>query len=165
MEKNLGPGTQNQQTNDQQTRNLEAYNYRKLEVWQQSQEIAAQVVRLATGLPRDPAVAVISRQLVASAGSVAANIAEGHGRFTFAAYRNHLSIAKGSACEADSWLDLLRRTGHISAEQEAALHQRLLSVVAVLTTKIRNLDARAKDAAQTRLREDEAPYAVEADLD
>ena len=165
MEKNLGPGTQNQQTNDQQARNLEAYNYRKLDVWQQSQEIAAQVVRLASELPRDPAVAVISRQLVASAGSVAANIAEGHGRFTFGAYRNHLSIAKGSACEADSWLDLLRRTGHISAEQEAALHQRLLSVVAVLTTKIRNLDARAKDAAQTRLREDEAPYAVEADLD
>ena len=155
----------NQQTRNQQTRNLAAYNYRKLDVWQQAQEIAAQIVRLAADQPRDPSVAVISRQLVAAAGSVAANIAEGHGRFTFAAYRNHLSIAKGSACEADSWLDLLRRTGHISAEREAALHDRLLSVIAVLTTKIRSLDASARAAAQTRVREDDALYGVEDSLD
>ena len=155
----------NQQARSQQTRNLAAYNYRKLDVWQQAQEIAAQIVRLAADLPRDPSVAVISRQLVASAGSVAANIAEGHGRFTFAAYRNHLSIAKGSACEADSWLDLLRRTGHISAEREAALHDQLLSVIAVLTTKIRSLDASAREAAQTRVREDDTLYGVEGGLD
>jgi four helix bundle protein len=155
----------NQQTRNQQTRNLAAYNYRKLDVWQQAQEIAAHIVRLAADLPRDPSVAVISRQLVASAGSVAANIAEGHGRFTFAAYRNHLSIAKGSACEADSWLDLLRRTGHISAEREAALHDQLLSVIAVLTTKIRSLDASAREAAQTRVRKDDALYGVEGGLD
>ena len=155
----------NQQARSQQTRNLAAYNYRKLDVWQQAQEIAAQIVRLAADLPRDPSVAVISRQLVASAGSVAANIAEGHGRFTFAAYRNHLSIAKGSACEADSWLDLLRRTGHISAEREAALHDQLLSVIAVLTTKIRSLDASARESAQTRVREDDAPYGVEGGPD
>ena len=155
----------NQQTRNQQTRNLAAYNYRKLDVWQQAQEIAAQIVRLAADQPRDPSVAVISRQLVAAAGSVAANIAEGHGRFTFAAYRNHLSIAKGSACEADSWLDLLRRTGHISAEREAALHDQLLSVIAVLTTKIRSLDASARAAAQTRVRKDDALYGVEDSLD
>ena len=109
-----------------------------------AQESAVEVIRLARQLPRDLATREIARQLVAAAGSVGANIAEGHGRFTFGAYKNHLSIAKGSACEVDSWLDLLRRTGDITEEQESSLHVRQTSLVALLTSKIRALEDRAK---------------------
>ena len=45
--------------------------------------------------------------MMRSAGSVPANIAEGYGRYSQAAYRSHLSIARGSLFETQSWIDLL----------------------------------------------------------
>ena len=153
----------NQQTSEPPNRGTAAagatYNYRNLRAWQEAQELAAEIVAIVRVLPRDAATAAIARQLVAAAGSVAANIAEGHGRFSRAAYRNHLSIAKGSACEADSWLDLLRRTGHISPEQEGALHRRLTALVALLTHKMRALE----HDADSRVREDQERYDTDDD--
>jgi four helix bundle protein len=136
------------------------YNYRNLDVWQSAQEIAAEIIQLLRRLPRDAAVDEITHQLIRAAGSVGANVAEGHGRYTFGAYRNHLSIAKGSACETDGWLDLLRRINAISEQQEATLHSRLTSLVAVLTRKITNLEARAKQAGY-RAREEPGVYYVD----
>lgn len=131
----------NRQTRNQQTRGSEpSYNFRNLDVWQRAQTIAEHVVRLSARLPSKVAPREISRQVVRSAGSVAANIAEGHGRFTRAAYRNHLSIAKASACETDSWLDLLKRCGFVSEQEERELHREILGVIAILTAKIRQLD-------------------------
>src|SRR3972149_746519 len=107
MAENLEPGTQNP-----------AYSYRNLLLWQKAQALALEVIRLVASLPRDQTTQVIGRQIVGSAGSIAANIAEGHGRYSLAAHRNHLSIAKGAACETDSWLDLLRQSGYIDADTE-----------------------------------------------
>lgn len=136
------------------------YSYRNLDVWQSAQEIAAAIIVLLRRLPRDAAVDEITHQLIRSAGSVGANIAEGHGRYTFGTYRNHLSIAKGSACETDSWLDLLRRIDAISEQQEAALHSRLTSLVAVLTSKILGLEARAKQVGY-KVHEEPGVYYVD----
>jgi four helix bundle protein len=136
------------------------YSYRNLDVWQSAQEIAAEIILLLRRVPRDAAVDEITHQLIRAAGSIGANIAEGHGRYTFRAYKNHLSIAKGSACESESWLDLLRRIDAISEQQEAALHSRLTSLVAVLTSKILSLEARAKQAGY-RVREEPGAYYVD----
>jgi len=152
---NLGAG----KPTNQGTRQA-PYSYRNLDVWQSAQEIAAEIILLLRRVPRDAAVDEITHQLIRAAGSVGANIAEGHGRYTFGAYRNHLSIAKGSACEADSWLDLLRRVDAIGEQQEADLHSRLISLVAVLTSKILSLEARAKQAGY-RVREEPGIYYVD----
>lgn len=152
---NLGAG----KPTNQGTRQA-PYSYRNLDVWQSAQEIAAEIILLLRRVPRDAAVDEITHQLIRAAGSVGANIAEGHGRYTFGAYRNHLSIAKGSACEADSWLDLLRRVDAIGEQQEADLHSRLISLVAVLTSKILSLEARAKQAGY-RVREVPGIYYVD----
>ena len=93
---------------------ITGYSYRKLDIWERSQVLAVRVITIALALPRDPGMAVIVRQLVGSVGSIGANIAEGHGRFSRAAYANHLSIAKGSASEVGSWLNLLRRLDEIA---------------------------------------------------
>ena len=82
-----------------------AYSYRNLDLWQRAQELALGVVKMSESLPRSEAARSIARQVVSSSGSVAANIAEGHGRYSVAAYRNHLSIARGSVAETDSWVD------------------------------------------------------------
>ena len=95
------------------------YGFRSLIVWQKSQGLALEIARLVAGLPRDSVASVLGRQIMASAASIGANIAEGHGRYAVGAYRNHLSIARGSACETDGWLDLLHRAGYIDEEMES----------------------------------------------
>lgn len=140
------------------------YTYRNLVLWQQAQEFAQAIVELVDRLPASRSVDTIARQLVRSATSVAANIAEGHGRFGVASYRNHLSIAKGSACEADSWLDLLRRLNLIAPQYEAKLHERCAALIASLTGRIRDLER----MPTKKIREQPADYGsisgVEDDL-
>lgn len=133
----------------------QAYGFRQLGLWQKAQGFAVEVVKLVDGLPTRRSVDVASRQLVRAATSVAANIAEGHGRFTLPAYRNHLSIAKGSACEALSWLDLLSRLGHVDAAVGNSLEDRCEELIAALTRRIRSLEQQEK---QRRVREVGSPY-------
>ena len=96
---------------------------------------------------------------MASSSSVGANVAEGHGRFTLPAHRNHLSIAKGSACETDSWLDLLRRAGYADSEVEQRLHASCDELIRMLTAKILQLER--LEQSKKRVREEPSPYSVE----
>ena len=89
-----------------------------------------------------------------SASSIGANVAEGHGRYTLPAHRNHLSIAKGSACETDGWLDLLHRAGYLEADTEGRLHADCQELIRMLTAKILDLDRMEK----TRIREGPPDY-------
>jgi len=120
--------------------------------------LALAVIRVVAGLPRDNAAQIIGRQLVASAGSIGANIAEGHGRFSLAAHRNHLSIAKGSACETDGWLYLLCRAGYLEAEVEDRLHQDCQEIIRMLTAKILDFERRESGRGGATLRETSSPY-------
>ena len=131
------------------------YSYRNLDVWQQAQELAVKVIRALERVPQGNTTAVLTRQLVAAVSSIAANIAEGHGRYSRAAYRNHLSIARGSLCEADSWLDLLRRLGHLPETEFDRLHEECNSLLRILTAKMRSLER------ALALREEAASYVVE----
>ena len=125
------------------------YTYRNLDVWNRAQEMAVDVIRLVRRLPRsDDAVRVIARQVIAAAGSVGANIAEGHGRMSRKAYRQYLVISRGSASEVGSWLDLLKRLELLTEDQESPLQDELDSLIGLLTYKIRSL-AEA-DAASTK---------------
>jgi len=135
----------------------ETYNYRKLVLWQKAQELTLEIVNLVSKLPNDRVAPVLGRQPLRSASLIGANVAEGHGRFSFAAHRNHLSIAKGSACETDGWLDLLRRSGYLEDVDEARLHNACQEIIRMLTAKI--LDLQRREAASgKRVREQPEPY-------
>ena len=150
---NLDPGTQNQGPGTQD----QTYSYRNLLLWQKAQDLALQVIRVVSSLPKDPAAQIIVRQIIAASASVAANIAEGHGRFTLPAHRNHLSIAKGSACETDGWLDLLQKAGYIDPAAEERLHQECEAIIRMLTAKIIQLE-RMEKAKPRRLGEEMSLY-------
>ena len=119
---------------------MDAYSYRELDVWELAQDLAANVVCLVKEVPKDLSSIEISKQLVRAGGSAPANIAEGHGRYTLAAYRNHLLIARGSVAEVGSWVDLLHRCEYISAEDDRRLSSAADSVTALLTVKARTLE-------------------------
>ena len=131
-----------------------SYSYRNLLLWQKSQALTLEVVKIVSSLPNDRVASVVGRQMVRSASSIAANIAEGHGRFTLPAHRNHLSIAKGSACETDGWLDLLHRAGYLDADSETRLHADCKELIRMLTAKILALErkeGRAGKAAREEI--------------
>lgn len=139
----------------------EVYTYRNLILWQKAQDLALAIVKLAGKLPNDRVAPTLARQVVRSASSVSANIAEGHGRYSLGAHRNHLSIAKGSVCETDSWVDLLCRAGYLGAQAEQRLHADCEEIMRMLTAKIVDLERRER-AGGKQVREEPEIYSTEA---
>jgi four helix bundle protein len=108
-------------------------------MWNKAQDFAAAIANLAVKLPRNPACNVISAQLMRSAASIGANIAEGYGRYSQPAYRSHLSFARGSACESESWLDLLRRLDYLSEGEASDLYSQCDELERMLTARMKSL--------------------------
>ena len=142
------------------------YTYRNLDVWDRAQNMAVDVIKLTRRLPeRDRAADAISKQVIRAAGSVGANIAEGHGRMSRNMYRQYLVISRGSASEVGSWLDLLKRLEYIATEEEDKLQVELDSLIGLITFKMRALADAAK-AEGTRVREEPSAYGIaEHELD
>ena len=132
------------------------YTHRNLILWQRAQELAHQMIQLTKRLPQNWANAILARQIISAATSIGANIAEGHGRFTPGAHGHHLSIAKGSTAETDSWLDCLCREGYLSREDEAPLHNECMKIMAMLTSKI--IDLERMSTTTKKLREELGEY-------
>jgi len=134
-----------------------AEDFTRLILWQRSQDLAAEIAAFVASLPRNRAADIIGTQVMRSAGSVPANIAEGYGRFSQAAYRNHLSIARGSLFETQSWIDLLHRTGLIEITQKATLIEACQEVGKLLTVWMKALS----NGNQSYAREEGEGYRVD----
>jgi four helix bundle protein len=76
-------------------------NYRDLIVWQRSVELVTSVYVLTGTFSTAERFGLVS-QLRRAAVSVAANIAEGHGRASRGEYLNQLSVARGSVNELET---------------------------------------------------------------
>ncbi len=136
----------------------DGYSFRNLLLWKKGQDLALQVVKLTDALPKTVGAGVMARQLVAAAASIPANIAEGHGRYSRAAYRNHLSIARGSASEVVTWLDLLARAGYIDVAVERQLSKDCDELLAGLTSQMRALERKIASDTRGRIAEDTVGY-------
>jgi len=91
--------------------------YRDLEVWRLSMDQAVHVYRLTKSFPKDEQFGLIS-QLRRAASSVPLNIAEGNGRTSSKEYSRFLSIARGSAMEVRTALELSARLGYLTDIKE-----------------------------------------------
>jgi four helix bundle protein len=136
------------------------YGYRNLILWQKAQNLGYEVIQLTRHLPQSWANAIIARQVIASATSIAANIAEGHGRFSVGAHRHHLSIARGSAAETDSWINLLHRDGAIDLAEEQRIHRLCQERMVMLASKMRDLDQHSGDE-KGKTRELQEQYVID----
>ena len=110
-----------------------------------------------SSLPRTPVSEVVTRQIIRSSSSVGANIAEGHGRFSLAAFRNHLQIARGSAAETDNWLAVLADAKLMESAVEPELHHDCSVLMGALTNRIRALDSQLK-AAKSKVGDEMVDY-------
>ena len=96
--------------------------YRDLIVWQKAHSLAKQVIMICRDFPNDDEARVIKRQLIRSATSIPANIAEGYGGSRSGkAYQNYLIIARRSVSETDYWIFLAHDLQYIEDEEHRQL--------------------------------------------
>ena len=89
-------------------------SFRDLDVWKRSMDLAVDVHALTAEFPRQELFG-LTAQIRSAASSVPANIAEGNGRLYRREYAHHVSMARGSAAELWTELELARRLGYVSA--------------------------------------------------
>ena len=94
-----------------------ASNFKKLLVYQRARALADELRSLVVQWPEFDRESV-GMQLMCSADSVAANIAEAGGRWTLKDKRNFLYIARGSLLETEHWLDCALSRGLITTSMD-----------------------------------------------
>jgi four helix bundle protein len=92
-------------------------SFRSLEVWDRAMELTVAVYKATEAFPKREIYGVTS-QLHRSAASVPANIAEGNGRVHAGDYLRHLSIARGSLAESETFVELALRLNYLAADQQ-----------------------------------------------
>ena len=97
------------------------FAFEKLIVYQKAITFADTACSLTKDFPRG--YFLLANQLNRAALSIAANIAEGNGRFTKPDRKNFFGIARGSAQECVPLLEIARRSGFV---QEAATNKRFV---------------------------------------
>jgi len=118
-----------------------AFAFEKLQVYQKAVAFADAICTLTRGLPRG--YFFLADQLNRAALSIAANIAEGNGRFTKADRRNFFGIARGSVQECVPLLEPANRQELLEAPQHQQLKADLEEIARMLSGLIKGLDKRA----------------------
>jgi four helix bundle protein len=114
----------------------------KLDVWKVSYQLGLDVYKASQSWPREELFG-LTNQARRAATSIAANIAEGHGRYSNSECRRFGQIAHGSLCELDTHLRFAHDLGYLPADHWKDLHQALLKARQLLTAFIRHLDIRS----------------------
>ena len=91
-------------------------NFTELEVWQKARELKKEVELVVKGFPPEEKFRMTD-QLLRSVRSINANIAEGHGRFTYKDQLHFCIQARGSISETLNHLIDAFHSGYLSKEQ------------------------------------------------
>lgn len=124
-------------------------SFRDLKVWQRGMSVAEAAYRLTQGFPVEERFGLTS-QIRRAAVSIPANIAEGHGRGTRAAYASFLRIARGSLRELETHLLLAERLNFGSSQQIMATLGDIDEVGGMLHALITKLAVPEVDGSETR---------------
>ncbi len=95
-------------------------NFENLRVYQMSESLADSIWEIVIGW-NNFAKDTVGKQMVRSADSVGANIAEGEGRGSFQDNRRFVRIARGSLQETQHWLRRAFKRNLLTKEQIEAL--------------------------------------------
>ena len=115
-------------------------DFRKLKVWEKAHHFTLQVYRITKNFPSDERFG-LTIQLRRAAASVPTNIAEGCGRDSERELARFMSIAAGSASEAEYQLLLACDLNYIQDETHRELNQQVNEVKRMLNSFIQQLTA------------------------
>ena len=117
-----------------------AFAFEKLIVHQRSLDFTDQITCLTGQSPRG--FYFMADQLNRASLSIAANLAEGNGRFTKADRRNFFGIARGSVQECVPLLEVARRRGFIDDTRYTQLRAMLEEIARMIGGLIKGLKKR-----------------------
>ena len=118
-----------------------AFAFEKLIVYQKAVDFADRVLAATEQFSRG--YGFLADQLNRASVSIAANIAEGNGRFTTPDRKHFFHIARGSIQECVPLLDLAVRRRLITNESHRKLRERLEELGKMISGLIKGLDKRA----------------------
>ena len=113
-----------------------AQGFKELEVYQLAEKLSDEIWQIVATwdlFARD----TVGKQLVRSADSIGANLAEGTGRGSFQDNRRFINIARGSLTETQHWLRRAYHRNLLTPEQTAKL-QPLITALAPKLNAYRN---------------------------
>lgn len=113
-------------------------DFRQLKVWTKAHRCALEIYRHTQGFHADERFG-LTAQLRRAAVSVPSNIAEGCGRDSERDFARFLSIAAGSASEAEYQLLLARDLGYLPDESHRQLDANINEVKRMLNSLIQKL--------------------------
>jgi four helix bundle protein len=116
-------------------------SYRDLKIWQDAMSLAEACYRVTKNFPRDEMFGQTS-QIRRASSSIAANIAEGHGRENTRPFIQHLRISQGSLKELETHLLLSQRVGLIPQAAVAPLLDTCQELGRMIRGLIRRLEAK-----------------------
>lgn len=114
-------------------------SYKDLTVWQKAIDVVDAVYAVTKKFPSHEQFGLVS-QMQRAAVSIAANIAEGHGRGTRNDYAHFLDIAHGSVAELETLLTIAKKLAYCRLEQCSTIEAQLSEVgkmLGVLRMKLR----------------------------
>jgi four helix bundle protein len=116
-------------------------DYRDLDVWKHSMDLAVDVYRHTGQFPREEMFGMTS-QMRRAASSIPANIAEGFGRQQRKSFVQYLRIAQGSLKELETHMELACRVGFSARPEVDAFRLRFASLGKMIRSLIRTLEAK-----------------------
>ncbi|MDP3897540.1 MAG: four helix bundle protein [Mesorhizobium sp.] len=116
-------------------------SYRDLLVWKAAVELAVECYHTTQLFPKSETYGMTS-QIRRASVSIAANIAEGHGREHTGSFVQYLRVAQGSLKELETHLVIVERVGLSAAEDVGRLMKRCDEVGRMMRALIRSLQAR-----------------------
>ena len=102
-------------------------SFRDLVVWQRAIQLTTAIYKLTSSFPSTECFG-LTNQLRRAAVSVASNIPEGHGRVTRGEYIQFLGHARGSNCEVETQLVIVRALGFGAADVSRMLNSLIKSL-------------------------------------
>ncbi len=95
-----------------------------LEIYREAMEVGEEIWSMVTNwdfFAKD----TVGKQIVRAADSVAANLAEGYGRFHFKENQKFCYYSRGSAEETQTWLEKAARRNLVERESARSLYDRI----------------------------------------
>jgi len=112
-----------------------------LKVWQEAMSIAERAYHLTARFPKDEVYGMTS-QILRAAVSIAANIAEGHGRENSGSFIQFMRVSQGSLKELETHLVLAVRVRLVSVEEGEPILQQCDELGRMLRSLIRSIQRR-----------------------
>ncbi|MGX8014043.1 four helix bundle protein [Mesorhizobium sp. ORM8.1] len=117
-------------------------SYRDLIIWKAALKLAVDCYSATKGFPNSEAYGMTS-QIRRSAASIAANVAEGHGRESTGAFIQFLRVAQGSLKELETHLILCGEVGLMVEAEVARLLGQTDEIGKMMRSMIRSLQQKS----------------------